>query len=327
MSGCDHADVAYSWHDHSDRLPQTDGWMHSGVAVTADGTIYCAHPDGHALVELAPNAPARTVPLALAELHGIALSGIDGVLAVTDPGYRMTHLADGHYREDFTTGHAAFIDARDGRTVVEFAQPAIPPYATEGWRPTDIAAAITSDGAHEVWIADGYGQNLVHRYTADGRHLGSFDGAETGRSFDCPHGILLRTVDDETEVVVADRSNHRLVRMTLDGVVTGEFGEADLDSPSSLTMLNGHLFVSELFGGIAEFDEHDRFVRTLESARARSYDEPAWPNRPGADSDALAAPTLSAGQFNSPHGLTAHAGALYLTEWFIGGRLTTITPV
>lgn len=315
------------WEDLTDSLPATHGWMHSGIAVDAAGTIYCAHPEGHALLEIAPGHPARTVPVPFPELHGIALSGIDGVLAVADPGYRMTRLDDaGHYSEEFTPGRAAFIDVTDGNIVVEFPQPAIDAYRDSVWRPTSITTAFTDAGEHEVWIADGYGANLIHRFTGDGTYRSTFEGSESGSPFDCPHGILLRPSGDDLELVVADRGNQRLVRLDLDGTYKGEFGGNDLDSPSSLAMLGGHLYVTELFGGIAEFDASNDFVRTLEPRRARSNAEPGWPNAAGPDEDTLTAPTLESAVFNSPHGLASHEDHLFVTEWFIGGRLTRITP-
>ncbi|MCA4134833.1 hypothetical protein [Arthrobacter sp. M4] len=315
------------WEDLTESLPATQGWMHSGIAVDATGTIYCAHPEGYALLEIAPGRSTRIVPVPFPELHGIALSGVDGVLAVADPGYRMTRLDDaGHYLEEFTPGHAAFVDVSDGGIVVEFAQPDIDAYRKDVWRPTSITTAVTAAGEHEVWIADGYGANLVHRFTGHGTYRGTVDGSESGRVFDCPHGILLRTVDGDLEVVVADRSHHRLVRLHLDGTYKGEFGENDLDSPSSLAMLDGHLYVTELFGGIAEFDASNNFVRTLETRRGRSTNHPGWPNEVGTDGNTLAAPSLEPAVFNSPHGLTSHGDHLLMTEWLIGGRLARIAP-
>lgn len=315
------------WEDLTGSLPATQGWMHSGIAVDATGTIYCAHPEGHALLKIVPGGSTRVVPVRFPELHGIALSGLDGILAVADPGYRMTRLDDaGHYFEEFTPGHAAFIDVTDGHVVAEFAQPDIDAYRDDVWRPTSITTALADDGEHEVWIADGYGANLIHRFTGDGIYRGTVDGSESGRPFDCPHGILLRPSDDGLEVVIADRSHHRLVRLDLNGAYKGEFGENNLDSPSSLAMLNGHLYVTELFGGIAEFDASNNFVRTLETRRGRSNDQPGWPNELGPDGDTLAGPTLDPAVFNSPHGLTSHGDHLFMTEWFIGGRLARVAP-
>lgn len=315
------------WEDLSGSLPATQGWMHSGIAVDASGTIYCAHPEGHALLEIVSGESARIIPVPFPELHGIALSGIPGVLAVADPGYRMTRVdADGHYVEEFTPGHAAFIDVSDGRIVVEFPQPDIDAYREQVWRPTSISTAITDSGEHEVWVADGYGANVVHRFRADGTYRGTVDGSGSGRAFDCPHGILLRQAGDELEVVVADRSHHRLVRLDLQGQYKGEFGENNLDSPSSLTVLHGHLYVTELFGGIAEFDGDNNFMGTLEPKRVRSHDQPGWPNELGSKEDTLAGPRLDPAVFNSPHGLTSHGNHLFMTEWIIGGRLARITP-
>jgi hypothetical protein len=66
----------------------------------------------------------------------------------------------------------------EGEEVVRFPFPAGDGlYASENeYCPTNVA--IAPDGT--VFIADGYGKSYVHRYTADGRYLGSFGGAGRG---------------------------------------------------------------------------------------------------------------------------------------------------
>ncbi|WP_194396392.1 hypothetical protein [Microbacterium atlanticum] len=300
--------------------------MHSGIAITPDGTIYCAHPQGRALLVIDPEGATREVPTALTELHGIARTSDDGVLAVADPGYRMLPGEDAHYEAEWKQGRAVLLAVADGRIVVELAQPDLPVYSEACWRPTSIDVDRGQGGTDEVWVADGYGADLVHRYASDGTLLGTYDGSETGARFSCPHGIVLRRRGDELRALVADRSNHRIVVLDQDGRAVSVFGEDQLDSPSSFALLGEDLFVTELFGGVAQFDREDSFVRRLEPRRVRSHEGAGWPNRLGEDGEALFAPDLVPATFNSPHGIAAHEGDLVLTEWLIGGRLVRVTP-
>ena len=79
--------------------------------------------------------------------------------------------------------------------------------------PTDVAVA--PDG--EIYVTDGYGNTRVHRFAADGRHLGSWGalGSAPGR-FMTPHAV---TVDGRDRVLVADRENGRVQVFDRDGRV------------------------------------------------------------------------------------------------------------
>ncbi|WP_241845207.1 peptidyl-alpha-hydroxyglycine alpha-amidating lyase family protein [Streptomyces silvensis] len=79
-------------------------------------------------------------------------------------------------------------------------------------RPTDVAV---SPRTGDVFVTDGYGNSRVHRYDAEGRHLGSWGepGSAEGR-FSLPHGIALFGDD---AVIVCDRENHRVQVFCLDG--------------------------------------------------------------------------------------------------------------
>jgi DNA-binding beta-propeller fold protein YncE len=69
------------------------------------------------------------------------------------------------------------------------------------------AKAVVSP-AGDIFVADGYGQNRVHRFSADGRLLLSWGapGAGPGQ-FNVPHGIAL---DPRGQVLVSDRLNNRI---------------------------------------------------------------------------------------------------------------------
>lgn len=309
------------WRDLGNRLPASTGWHHSGVHVEADGTIHCAHPEGGALLSLASDGTVREVGLDLAELHGIANGGSAGILAVADPGWRMHQVGEEDYEPRTTPGRAVLLRAADGEIVLELSRPRTATYEAEEWRPTSIAVGPGGD----IWVADGYGQDRVHRFSADGRHLLELHELPDGSRLDCPHAVIVRPCGAvRSEVIVADRGNHRLLVLDSEGALLHTVGAEHLDSPSGLALLDGDLYVTELHGGIARFGPDERFLGTLEDGRARSESEEAWPNRPGASPGSLRRPEMTPAVLNSPHGLASHEGSLYLTEWVIGGRLARI---
>jgi len=72
-------------------------------------------------------------------------------------------------------------------------------------RPTKVAF---NPGNGDLYIADGYGNSRIHKYTPDGRHLFSWGqpGSDPGE-FNLPHSVC---TDRGGLVYVADRENHRL---------------------------------------------------------------------------------------------------------------------
>jgi len=292
------------------------GWMHSGIAALPDGTLFVAHPQGHDLIRIDSSGGNRRIRTELTEMHSIAAvpHHDSHALWVADNGHRFVHGAP-EYGEYTARGRVVQL-ALDGTVLTELQDPV----SGGPWSPTSVAVDPASG---DVWVADGYGQSLVHRYDSGGVLQATLDGSQSGVTFSCPHGIFLRDVGGQLQLYVADRSNHRIVVYSVDGTFLRAFGATVLDSPSSLTEYEGFLLVTELFGAIAAFDGDD-YVGHLGSS-PRSTDEPRWPNTLDDDGDTIA-PALADRTFNSPHGITVHQGAIYLTEWLIGGRVVRLSP-
>ncbi len=105
--------------------------------------------------------------------------------------------------------------------------------------PTNLALAC--DGT--MYVADGYGNARVHRFSPDGRLLGSWGepGAGPGR-FHLPHGIA---VDAAGTVWVADRENSRLQLFSPSGEFLAEW--TDVARPCEVAIdPRGNVFVAEL---------------------------------------------------------------------------------
>jgi hypothetical protein len=95
--------------------------------------------------------------------------------------------------------------------------------------PTHAVEAPNGD----IFVSDGYGQNWIHRFSAQGEHIRSFGGGDsvflqrrfgigpTGGTpgtdpcqFNVPHDVF---VDRESRVYVLDRENNRWQVFTADG--------------------------------------------------------------------------------------------------------------
>ncbi|MBM3945708.1 MAG: 6-bladed beta-propeller, partial [SAR202 cluster bacterium] len=129
----------------------------------------------------------------ITEGHGIYVSPQDEVF-VTDK--------DGHDVLKFTTG---------GKLLMRLGKRDRPAFQAPFNHPADVAVSKMGD----IFVADGYGNSNVHRFTAKGKHVQSWGvpGAKPGE-FTTPHGIW---VDSKDRVMVADRENNRLQLFSVEG--------------------------------------------------------------------------------------------------------------
>ena len=80
-------------------------------------------------------------------------------------------------------------------------------------------ACIAPSG--EIFVADGYGNSSVHRFSADGDYIKSFGSPGRGPGqFVVPHSVR---VSQDGRVYVADRENHRVQVFTSEGEFLAEW--------------------------------------------------------------------------------------------------------
>ena len=86
---------------------------------------------------------------------------------------------------------------------------------TRGGEPFNLPAGIAVAPSGEVFVADGYANCRVHRFSAGGELIASWGEPGKGPGeFNLPHGIW---IDSNGRVLVADRENDRVQVFTQDG--------------------------------------------------------------------------------------------------------------
>jgi sugar lactone lactonase YvrE len=100
-------------------------------------------------------------------------------------------------------------------------------------------AVMTSDG--ELYVSDGYGQQRVHRFAADGtlKHSWGEQGTGPGQ-FALPHAVC---VDSRDRVLVCDRENARVELFDRAGTYLGEW--PDLANPMQIYVRDDVLYMAE----------------------------------------------------------------------------------
>jgi DNA-binding beta-propeller fold protein YncE len=317
--------LSYEWVGDWARLGDDDGvrvgWAHTAVAVLPDGRIVTGHPDEPRLLVLDPDGTLlSTVDVDVIETHGI---GVDGdALWIADVGRKRRAPEYGN-ATGIIRGKVVKVDLT-GRVLAVLDPPLLPLYEDTSYSPTGSAVDPASG---DIWVADGYGASLVHRYDRSGRWVASLSGEEGGGRFNCPHAVLVDERRGEGELYVADRANGRIQVYGLDGTFRRLVGVGVLNSPTNMALDGDRLVVAEFRGArLTVLDREDQFVDYLGDNGGVVAQE-GWPNELDERGIPRRTSRLQSGLFNSPHGVGADAaGNIYVAEWLIGARYVKLTP-
>lgn len=180
--------------------------------------------------------------------------------------------------------------------------------------PTETAVAANGD----IYIADGYGQSWIHRYTPAGEYVDSFGGKGSALGqLQCPHGLKIDSRNGEERLLVADRVNVRLQYFTLEGSCIAAVTEG-LRFPCTVNPWKNEVYVPDLHSRISIFDENDTVITHL-GDRPDCWKKEGWPNLPKSD--------WVPGAFSSPHDVHVDgAGNIYVAEWLSNetGKITKL---
>lgn len=171
-------------------------------------------------------------------------------------------------------------------------------------------------------LADGYGSYFIHRYDKDANWKSCFGGPGRGEGkFNTPHGLTLDNRDPQNPVVVvADRANNTLQRLTIDGNYLDTISGFGL--PANVQTQGDLMLVPELYARLSILDKKNNLVAQL-----------------GDDSDRLKADNKKHirvtksqwidGKFITPHDACFDAaGNIYVAEYVPNlGRVTKLRKV
>ncbi len=175
----------------------------SGVAVDSSDRVYVFQRQGPCVVIFNPNGTVRGVwqrrDGVPADAHHIHVGPDDTVYLVDRDGHQVLfYNPAGQLLKSLGTRDRAAMQA---------------PFN----HPADVCVAPS----REVYVADGYGNSSVHRFSAEGDYISSFGSPGSGPGqFRVPHSIR---VSNDGRVYVADRENHRVQVFTGDGEFISEW--------------------------------------------------------------------------------------------------------
>jgi hypothetical protein len=329
-------DGGYVWSEWPDDDESSLAMSHTGIALVREQIVMGAAIDARLVFRDTAGNVGDVVPVGDAvELHDLTVVEEDGeeLLWIADPGFK----AYGGKAEldllEITRGGQVFQVGLDGRRRRTIQEPDVAAYTDAGWQPTAVAVDETRlGGSGDIWVTDGYGASLVHRYTADGRYVATLSGDEGAGRFDQPHDLLVDRRGPTPELLVADRLNGRIQAYDLDGRFKRVIGEGVLPGPTQMAVDGDRLVVTDLLAGrVTVLDFAGSLVAYLfghpapPPSWAETPDE--WPLARSNDGTLMRA-RLEPGVFHTPHGLAVGGdGTLYVSEFAIGGRIAVLTPV
>lgn len=182
------------------------------------------------------------------------------------------------------------------------------------YSPTNLAVAPNGD----IYVGDGYGSSYIIQYNKDGQYIRTFGGRgkEAGQ-LNCPHGVFVDTRSDEPILTVADRSNQRIQRFTLEGKhIDFIYGTP---APCHFSVYkNGDMLIPDLFARVTLMDRNNQIITNLGDDSHSDY----------MTTRKLSRDHFKPGKFVCPHGACFdHEGNIYVVEWVEVGRVSRLRKV
>lgn len=250
------SELQYELVEGWERLPEGYGYADvAGLGIDSQDRVYAlTRRDARVIVYEADGSFVKSLAEGLftERTHGLAI-GPDGSIFCVDDGDHTVRkfTPDGELVMTIGTSGVPSQTGYDGgkpslyEKLKSITQGG-PPFN----RPTNLAVAANGD----LYVADGYGNARVHRFSADGELIQSWGEPGTARGqFNLPHAVW---VTPDNRVLVADRENDRVQVFTLEGKFLGQWTE--VQRPTDLTMDHeGRVYVAEL----PWLEGHQSFVR------------------------------------------------------------------
>ena len=163
-----------------------------------------------------------------------------------------------------------------------------------------------------IYVADGYATNLINVYDTNQKYLTSFGGRGKGEGkFTTNHGLTIDTRGEKPLIVVVDRENRKLQRLTLDGEYI-DTPTTGLRRPCALSIMGDYIAVAELSGRCVILDKDFKVISILgDNPDIKQHHK--YGVKPADWKPAI---------FTAPHGCALDKDLnLYVQDWNSTGRL------
>jgi peptidylamidoglycolate lyase len=215
----------------------------SAVSVDSRGDVFVLHRAGRQwpesdVLDLTP-IPASTVLVIDGQTGRFLSHWGSGRFAL--PHSVTVDLDDNVWITDVAF-HQVYKQSHDGTLLLTLGERGVPGNDRRHFnRPTDVAVAPD----RSFYVSDGYENNRVLKFAADGTFLLEWGSKGTGPGqFDLPHGIA---VDASGRVFVVDRENARVQVFDRDGKYLAQWNTPDFVHPQDIAIdRDGTAFVSEI---------------------------------------------------------------------------------
>jgi len=276
------------------------GSTHGGVAVDKSGRIYVSTQAERGICVFRPNGKfIKSIALDCIGTHSLTIRNEKG----------KEYLYGAHVKGE----RIVKLDLK-GNIVLEIANTEAQPIP--GTLKGVTAVTVGPDG--RIYAAVGYGSNLIHIFSPEGKLLKTFGskGTDEDQTKTC-HGISIDNRFGEPRLLVSDRENHRLKHYDLEGNQIG-IHATNLRRPCAVSFFGDYCAVAELAGRVTILDKTGTPVAFL-------GDNPIEEQRAGFKTEIRDIP---AGVFTAPHGLSYDkSGNLYVQDWNATGRINKLTLV
>jgi len=277
------------------------GNMHGDIAVSSKGEVFVSVQDPAAGLQVyAPDGTfIRNVNGAPSDFHGFVIK----------------QQPDGEFLYGATLRGQIVVKMKlDGTILMTIGSSAIPDeFKVRNARSNELQLLLTgldvaSNG--DIYVADGYASDFIHRFDKTGKYLASFGGKKAPYNFNTLHKLAIDTRFQPARIIAVDRANNRVVHMSLSGEFLGVVA-SDLLLPAAITLNGDHVVVGELRGRVTVLDKAGKVVERIgensgEGVGTNQAKPESW--RPGL--------------LLSPHGVALNAqGDLFVSEFNQYGRV------
>ncbi len=275
----------------------TLGATHGGVAIDKQGFIYVSTNGQDGIIKFDSDGK-------IVKMFGRQTASSHNLVLKVEDGKEYIYAAfNGHKK-------VCKVDL-DGNIIWTIqGPPAHQAYQGEKVRYAPTAVDVAPDG--RIFVADGYATNLINVYSPDRKYLTSFGGRGRGEGkFTTNHGLTIDTRGEKPLIIVVDRENRKLQRLTLEGEYVDTPTEG-LRRPCAISIMGDYIAVAELSGRCVILDKDFKIISILGDN----------PNEKQRHKFGVKPKDWKPAIFTAPHGCVLDKDLnLYVQDWNSSGRL------